>query len=79
LKNSQIERLIPHHPVVQLLKHLVQNWPLGFAEDAVPESAVTLKVILRVAGASHLLGQVMSVVQVDRGEMSVRRFEGQRD
>ena len=52
-KDSELERLIPGHPVVHLPEHLAQNRPLGFAEDAVPEIAVTFKVILRVAGASY--------------------------
>ena len=48
-KDCEIERLIAHHPVVQLLEHFVQDRPSDFAEDAVPKLAVTFKVILRVA------------------------------
>jgi hypothetical protein len=60
-KDCEIERLIAHHPVVQLSEHFVQNWPLGFAEDAVPELVVTFKVIRRwrelFASPGHKHGQ----------------------
>jgi hypothetical protein len=49
----------------------IGRWALY--ENAVPQLAVTFKVVLGVAGASCSLGQVISSLQVGRGEVAVGR------
>jgi hypothetical protein len=67
------------HSVIQLSKRFPQDWSLSLAENGVPKLAIILKEVLRVAGASDSLRQVIGMVKVGWGKVTVRRFEGQRD
>jgi hypothetical protein len=47
-----------------LSEDFVQDWPLGFAEKAVPKVAVIFKVVPGVVGATYSPCQVISMVEV---------------
>jgi hypothetical protein len=57
----------------------MQNWSLGFPEDAVPKLAVVFIVVLGIVGTSYSLCQIITSVKISRGEVTVCRFDGQRD
>src|SRR5260221_7899478 len=78
-KNLQVKWIVPCHSIIQLTKHFMQNWSLGFSEDAVPKLAVVFKVVLGIVGTSYSLCQIITSVKISRGEVAVRRFESQRD
>jgi hypothetical protein len=52
---------------------------LGFAKNDVPKTAIAFKVLLGAAETRHALRQVIRMVKVGWGHVTVRRFEGQRD
>src|SRR5260221_6137257 len=78
-ENLQVKWIVPCHSVVQLTKHFMQNWSLGFPEDAVPKLAVVFKVVPGTVGTSYSLCQVITSVKISRGDVPVRRLESHRD
>jgi hypothetical protein len=78
-ENPQIKWIVPCHPVVQLSEDFVQDWPLGFAEKAIPELAVVFKVVPSVIGATYSPCQVIGAIEVGQREPAVGRFQRQRD
>ena len=78
-KNLKVERIIPHHSVVQLSEYFAQNWPLGLAEETVPKLAMMFKEVLGVVATPYSPGQPIGMVKVDRREVAVGRFKDQRD
>jgi len=78
-ENLKVERIIPHHSVVQLSEYFAQNWPLGLAEETVPKLAMMFKEVLGVVATPYSPGQLIGMVKVDRREVAVGRFKDQRD
>src|SRR6516164_6103910 len=70
---------IPSHSVFQLSEHFAQDWPLGFAKNDVPEMAIAFKVLIGTAQPRHPHCQLIGMVEVRWGEVTVRRLESQRD
>jgi hypothetical protein len=78
-KKLEVDWFIPRHPVFQLSEHFAQDWSFGFAKNAVPKMATIFKGVLGVVHLGYAIRQVIGMVKVGWGEMTVRRFEGQRD
>jgi RNA polymerase sigma factor (sigma-70 family) len=76
-KDLEEKWLITRHSVFQLPEHFGQDWPVGFAENTGPKIAIELEVLPRVACVFYPLRQVIGMVKVGWGEMTVRRFEAE--
>jgi hypothetical protein len=62
-----------------LSKHFPQDWSLSLAKNGVPKLPILFEELFGVPGAIDSLRQVRGMVKVGWRQVTVRRFEGQRD
>jgi hypothetical protein len=78
-KKFEEKWLIPSASVLQVSEHFAQNWSLGFGKNDVPKLAFAFKVVLGAAQTRHVLRQLIGMVKVRQREVTVCRFDRQRD